>query len=178
MAGPRVSLRPMDEPDLTAVVGLEKQSFPEPWSKRMLIEELAQEGRVYRVAEAGGEVIGYAGMSVLGEDAHILTLAVAPAQRQQGIGTQLVAELAQAALELGARHLTLEVRPSNIEALALYASFGFTPVGRRKGYYRNEDAIVMWSTDIDRPAFRRHLAEVAARQLGLAPPTRIGPSRV
>jgi len=171
MAGAGVKLRAMRKADLAAVVALEQACFAEPWAKRSLVEELAQPGRVYMVARTrGGEVVGYGGMSVLGEDAHILTLAVAPAHRRHGIGTRLVAELASAALESGVRHLTLEVRPSNVEALALYVGFGFESAGRRKGYYRNEDAIVMWSTDIDRPAFRRHLAEVMGEvEKGIGP---------
>ena len=53
------------------------------------------------------------------------------------------------ALEVGARHLTLEVRVSNSSAQGLYERFGFRPVGRRKNYYPDEDALVMWATDID-----------------------------
>jgi ribosomal-protein-alanine N-acetyltransferase len=83
------------------------------------------------------------------EDAHVTTLAVDPNVRRRRLGTRLMLELVDIALERGAKHLTLEVRMSNASAQALYQRFGFAPVGLRKNYYRDEDALVMWAIDID-----------------------------
>ena len=69
--------------------------------------------------------------------------------------------LVATALARGARHLTLEVRVSNVAAQALYRRFGFAPVGLRKNYYRNEDAMVMWATDIDRDDYQERLGCIA-----------------
>jgi ribosomal-protein-alanine N-acetyltransferase len=61
---------------------------------------------------------------------------------------------------VGARHLTLEVRLSNSSAQGLYELFGFAPVGRRKNYYKDEDALIMWATDIDAPDYSERLAAI------------------
>ncbi len=94
-------------------------------------------------------IIGYGGLLVIDDDAHITTLAVAPEARGQNLGKRLMLALVDQALGVGVRHLTLEVRLSNSSAQGLYELFGFEPVGRRKNYYKNEDALVMWATDID-----------------------------
>jgi ribosomal-protein-alanine N-acetyltransferase len=92
------------------------------------------------------------------EDAHVMTVAVQPLRRQEGLGSLVMLALFDAALERGARHLTLEVRESNHAASALYQRFGFTAVGRRPRYYQDEeDAIIMWVVDADRFESRRRL---------------------
>ncbi len=95
---------------------------------------------------------GYAGLLSSGEDGHITTVAVDPACHRHQIGTRLHAHAGPPGLDWrGAKNLTLEVRVSNEGAQAMYRTFGFAPVGVRKGYYveTNEDAIVMWAHDID-----------------------------
>ena len=78
------------------------------------------------------------------------------------MATRLVLELVERSLDEGARHLTLEVRVSNHGAQRLYNRFGLAPVGVRKHYYRDEDALIMWVTDVDRPDYRR----IAGRHQG------------
>jgi len=154
------SLGPMGPGDVAAVAAIETAVFPDPWSEQAFREELAAPGRRYLVAEEGGEVVGYGGLLVVEEDAHIVTLAVAPEARGRGLGTRLMLALVEEALAAGSSHLTLEVRVSNEAAQALYRRFGFQTVGRRVRYYRDEDALIMWALDADSADYAGRLAAI------------------
>jgi ribosomal-protein-alanine N-acetyltransferase len=151
---------PMTAADIEAVSELEQDIFPDPWSARAFTEELAAEGRFYVVCRDGGEVVGYAGLLVVAEDAHVVTLGVHPGRRHQGLGTLLMLCLAERALEVGGVNLTLEVRADNEEAQSLYHRFGFVPVGVRRRYYRDQDALIMWALDIDSEDYRTRLDSI------------------
>lgn len=153
-------LRPMVGTDLAAVVELEQQIYPEPWAESVFADELAQPGRRYLVMEDDGEVVGYGGLMMVMDEAHVTTLAVAPDRRTGRIGTRIMLALVDGAIEAGARQLTLEVRMSNRPAQSLYRRFGLAPVGLRKNYYRTEDALVMWAHDIDSPDYQARLASI------------------
>jgi ribosomal-protein-alanine N-acetyltransferase len=153
-------VRPMTATDLEVVSNLERDIFPDPWSARAFAEELAAEGRHYLVCEEGGEVVGYAGLLVIGEDAHVVTLGVIPTRRQHGLGALLMLRLAEKALGAGAINLTLEVRADNEVAQGLYHRFGFVPIGVRRRYYRDVDALIMWALDIDSDEYRARLAVI------------------
>ncbi len=101
------------------------------------------------------EVVGYAGLMMSLDDAHITTVAVDPAWQRRHVGARLLLSLVREALARKAANLTLEVRVSNAGARDLYRRFGFEAVGVRKGYYAEsgEDAIVMWAHDVKRPAY-------------------------
>lgn len=142
-------IREMNRHDIPSVATLEQVVYDSPWSVRVFYDELALGNRRYIVAEEDGVVVGYGGMLIVENDAHITTLAVDPEARRQRLGTRLMIALIDAALEVAVGHVTLEVRMSNEGAQALYERFGFTPVGLRKNYYRDEDALVMWANDID-----------------------------
>lgn len=159
MVAVTLSLRPMVGADLPEVAALERIAFTDPWSERALAEELRLADRRYVVAH-DGRILGYAGMMLVGEDAHVLTLAVEPAFRRRRVATRLLLWLVDAALAAGVRHLTLEVRVSNDPAQSLYRRFGFEPVGVRPGYYRDEDALVMWAVDVDGADARRRFAAI------------------
>lgn len=162
MGGVTPTFRPMELSDLGVLVSLEAEIYDTPWSEGVFMDELAQANRVYLVAENGnGEIIGYGGLLLVDEDAHITTLAVVPEARGSGLGTRMMLELADAAVDAGAAHLTLEVRLSNAPAQRLYRRFGFAPVGLRKNYYRDEDALVMWALDIDSIEYRDRLREIS-----------------
>lgn len=139
---------------------LERQIYPEPWADKVFHDELAHEGRRYMVVEADGGIVGYGGLMLVMDEGHITTLAVAPDHRTGKIGTRLMLALIEAALDGGARQLTLEVRLSNEPAQALYRRFGMAPVGLRKNYYRTEDALVMWAHDIDSDDYAARLAAI------------------
>jgi ribosomal-protein-alanine N-acetyltransferase len=154
------SVRLMTVTDLEVVSDLERDIFPDPWSARAFAEELAAEGRCYLVCQEGGEVVAYAGLLVVGEDAHVVTLGVVPTRRRHGLGTLLMLHLAESALGAGAVNLTLEVRADNEAAQSLYLGFGFVPIGVRRRYYRDADALIMWALDIDSEEYRTRLAAI------------------
>lgn len=155
------TIRTMKRKDIPAVAGLESEIYEQPWSPRVFFDELSLDTRAYVVATGGdGTIIGYGGILVVETDAHITTIAVAPEARGQRLGKRLMLALVDRALDGGARHLTLEVRVSNASAQSLYELFGFTPVGRRKNYYKTEDALVMWATDIDTDEYAGLLAGI------------------
>ena len=130
---------------LDALQHLEQQCFSIPWTREQLEAELPDEHHEFLVAEAGEEVLGYVGMMFVLDEGYISNVAVAPGYRRRGIGAALITELLRRAEALSLAFVTLEVRESNVPAAALYESFGFVPVGRRKGYYDapKEDAILM-----------------------------------
>ena len=158
-----VHLVPMRRRHLRAVLRIESQVYPRPWSLSLFMSELAlRSTRAYYVARVDGAVCGYSGLMFTGEDAHVTTIAVDPAWQRHKIGTRLMLNNARTALQHGARHLTLEVRVSNVAAQALYHQFGFHPAGIRKNYYveTNEDALVMWADDIDHEDYGLRLASI------------------
>ena len=161
-SAPSISFRPMASDDIPIVLDIERRTYPQPWSEGVFRDELSQENRVYLVAEAEGGMIGFAGLLLVEDDAHVTTLAVESTARQRGIGTRLMLELIAAGLERGARNLTLEVRATNEGAQRLYSRFGMAAVGVRKHYYRDDDAVIMWVTDIDQPEYSERLDEIRA----------------
>lgn len=146
-----VVIGPMRRRHLRAVLRIEQQVYPRPWSMGLFMSELGIRGsRVYVVARVGPEVVGYGGLMLVAGDGHVTTLAVDPSWHRLKLGTRLLHTLATAAIDRGAENLTLEVRASNRPAQELYRTFGFVPAGVRKGYYveTKEDAIVMWANDV------------------------------
>jgi [ribosomal protein S18]-alanine N-acetyltransferase len=112
-------------------------------------------------------VIGFAGMWLAFDEAHITTIGVEPDQRGRGLGELLLLCMFDEAVERRANWLTLEVRVTNAAAQALYRKYGFTAHGTRKHYYsdNNEDALIMWSPALGEPEYR---AEVESRRAALA----------
>lgn len=166
---PDFSIRAMARLDIPAVAALESEIYATPWSPRVFFDELAMENRSYLVVEGDAGILGYGGLLIVEEDAHITTLAIAPEMRGKRLGVKLMLALVDEALIHGARHLTLEVRVSNTPAQGLYERFGFDPVGRRKGYYVDEDALVMWATDVDTPEYGDRIAVIRDSLIGEAP---------
>ncbi|HXQ18905.1 MAG TPA: ribosomal protein S18-alanine N-acetyltransferase [Acidimicrobiales bacterium] len=158
-----LDLSPMRRRDVKAVLAIEGNVFPEPWSATIFSSELAlRHGRSYKVAKDGRRLVGYRGLMFVGEEAHLTTLAVAPDYQRRGVATVLLIDAVHTALGEGARHLSLEVATGNEKAQALYRRFGFMPVGIRKGYYpvTGEDAFVMWAYDLDSAAYAERLAGI------------------
>lgn len=145
-----LSFREMVPEDADQVEEVEKACFAIPWSRQSFWEEAANENTLYLLALDDRLVIGYAGAWLVAGEAQITNVAVSPAYRGQGVGTGLMTELVRRFKERGITAMTLEVRPSNVPALALYEKFGMKSVGRRKGYYldNGEDAVIMWNTSI------------------------------
>lgn len=149
-------IRPLTLDDLDSVVALEAANQPAPWSEGVFRDELAAENRVYLAADEDG-VVGFGGVMLVGEEAHVTNLLVTPERRRRGIGRDLMVTLITAAVSAGARHITLEVRAGNEAARSLYARLGLVPVGVRKGYYGDDDALILWAHDIDGPQYRARL---------------------
>lgn len=152
--------------DLGAVLRIERQAFPEPWSPQIFASELAlRKGRAYRTARIGRELVGYFGLMFTDDEAHITTIAVAPRRQGQGLGTALMLEIVRITLEQGAEVLSLEVAAGNRRAQALYRRFGLAPVGVRKNYYpgTGEDAIVMMVRNLSSERYGRRLERIQGR---------------
>ena len=143
-------IEPMNASRVPQIAELEKLCFSDPWSEQSIASELENPLSLWLVAVEAGEVVGYVGsQTVLGET-DMMNLAVAPEARRQGTGRALVLALVEALKEKESHSLMLEVRASNIPAQKLYASLGFSQVGRRPKYYVNprEDALILrkeWS---------------------------------
>jgi ribosomal-protein-alanine N-acetyltransferase len=152
-------IRPLTTDDLTEVLALERDNRPTPWSEGVFRDELAAENRVYLAAEADS-VVGFGGLMLVGEEAHVTNLLVAPEWRRQGLGLGLMLALIDAAVGAGARHLTLEVRSTNEAAQAMYSRLGLAPIGIRRGYYGDDDALILWAHDIDGDAYQQRLRDL------------------
>ena len=133
--------------DVPRVHQMEKLCFSMPWSENMLAQEIRDNPyALYLGAVEDGVLIGYVGAWRILDEAHMTNLAVHPDHRRKGIGRRLMERLRETLVKEGVRSMTLEVREGNQVARGLYASLGFRPAGRRKGYYSDngEDAVVMW----------------------------------
>ena len=158
-----VHVQAMRRRHVHAVLRIEQQVYPRPWSASLFHSELAlRSTRAYYVARVGRDVVGYAGLMMTVDDGHITTIAVDPKWQRHKIATRLLLTLAREAIHRAAVSLTLEVRMSNTGAQELYRQFGFGPVGVRKNYYQevNEDALVMWAHEVDRPEYAALLATI------------------
>ena len=136
---------PMTEADLDAVMAIENDSFPHPWTREHFVQELMSSYAFPLVAmNLDGTLAGYICPMLILDEGHILNVAVHRARRGAGIGRLLVQRVIETCRTGGAEFVSLEVRPSNQEAILLYTRLGFTETGRRKRYYQDgEDAILM-----------------------------------
>lgn len=136
--------------DVERVAELDKICFPTPWSVSAYTTEVHNTSAYYIVARTRGEIVGYGGMWLIMDEAHITTLGVSTEYRGKKIGERVLAHLLDEAIHRGARRATLEVRRSNQVAQRLYHKYGFRTAAVRKGYYgnNNEDAFVMWIDDM------------------------------
>jgi ribosomal-protein-alanine N-acetyltransferase len=165
VARPPVSLRvePMAVGDLDAVQDIERRSFRTPWPAHAYRTELETNRlATYVVARIDGRVVGYGGMWVMVDEAHITTFAVDPDFRRRRIGERLLLALLDHAQARNAHEATLEVRLSNLPARRLYEKYGFRPVGLRPRYYSddNEDALIMTTEPLAEPSMRGRLARL------------------
>ena len=140
-----------------------KASFSTPWPAYAYRQEIETNRMAhYIVARVGREVVGFAGIWLMVDQAHITTFAVDPDWRRQGVGSQMILALLRMSRTLGARQATLEVRLSNLAARSLYERFGFRPVGVRPRYYTDngEDALIMTTDELDDPGLVSRLARL------------------
>jgi [ribosomal protein S18]-alanine N-acetyltransferase len=141
-----VIVEPMRLADVAAVHEIERLSFATPWPAYAFEQELTSNRLArYVVARAGARVVGFGGLWLMVDEAHITTFGVHPGWRRRGVGRRMLVALFDLAWELRAARITLEVRVGNTAAQALYAELGFEVAGRRVAYYSDdgEDALVM-----------------------------------
>ncbi len=182
------TLRAMRNEDIPQVVAIDKLSFTLPWSEKTYAFEI-ENSRVshlavlewdaplriwqrlwqpLRRAPAQRPLVGYVASWIIAGEVHISTIAVHPTHRGHGLGELLLAGMLLRAYHFGGQYSVLEVRESNLTARALYEKYGYRVVGRREGYYRDnqEDALLMQVAPLDaayRQLLERHLAALRAR---------------
>jgi len=172
--------------DLEAVMSIEPVAFgSHHWSRESFENELSNSVGVYFAGTNADtdELVGYSGFWLIDEEAHITTLAVHQSYRRQSVGERLLINDILEARRAGARRITLEVRVSNEGAQCLYYKYGFKGLDLRRHYYQDndEDALVLWTDDIESPQFNKLLEKrmsilepfVARIECGRALPHRI-----
>lgn len=173
--------------DLSQVRRIEKASFPVPWPRDSYRREILNNRRAWylvarwldadllpkpsprpfpfnllpRSEKTANDLVAFAGVWFMIDEAHITTIAVEPSCRGRGLGEVLIVELAKLSQLRGAERMTLEVRTSNRVAQNLYRKYGFTDHGVRPRYYSDdlEDALIMWSEPLDGADFCQRLAD-------------------
>jgi ribosomal-protein-alanine N-acetyltransferase len=162
--------------DLTAVHEIERESFTAPWPPHAYRQEIEKNKLAhYLVARYGDRIVGFAGIWLLVDEAHVTTFATRTTWRRQGIGERMILALLDLAAARGAVEATLEVRPTNLAARRLYEKFGFRVVGVRPRYYsdNNEDALIMTTELLDSPGMVGRLARLRA-ELAVRPDIVLG----
>ena len=146
MNTPSVTIRSLGYSDLPQVISIERRAFPTPWSLAMFVLELSKPSGVCLAAIEDRRVVGYLICARYADVWHLMNIAIDPPMRRRGIATALLEEMIARAGEDAS--YTLEVRPSNSTAIALYERFGFRSAGMRRRYYTDtgEDAVIMWRT--------------------------------
>jgi ribosomal-protein-alanine N-acetyltransferase len=142
---PRISLRAAQPGDVRFLAEAESLCFPDPWPAQYFVSEMLAGGRFQRVmTDASGRLVAYLFTAWQYLDLHVLKVATLPGFRRLGLARRLMEVAEQHCAESGGETITLEVRPSNDDAIALYEALGYKRIGRRPRYYANgEDALVM-----------------------------------
>jgi len=156
--------------DLRQLFQIEKKVFPEPWTPAVFNSELAlRKGRLYRAAWEGSDMAGYIGFLMIDDEAHMTTIATAPAYQRCGVATTMIVDALRTLRGDGIKHISLEVAANNDAAQSLYRRFGFAPVAVRKNYYpvTGQDAVVMWAYDIDSDEYTQRLEELSQTAAGV-----------
>ena len=140
-----IEIVPATTADLDAIDAIERLSFRQPWPRETFAGELGREWARVDLATAHGRVIGFCNYWLVTTELHVLAIATHPDERGRGVATALLRHVLDAAIATGCALATLEVRRSNVAAIALYERAGFKTVHVRARYYQddNEDALVM-----------------------------------
>lgn len=138
----------MQVDDLPEVLAIENDVYPHPWTRGNFLDSLYTGYECWVVRSDAGELVGYFLLMLAVDEAHLLNISVRRDLHGRGVGRMQLDHVAALAREKGMGSVLLEVRPSNARAQAIYERYGYTHIGRRKGYYpaadgAREDAIVM-----------------------------------
>jgi len=139
-----MNIRSIKASDSLSLSLIEKECFSHPWSKTALSDFFDSTLNFGLCAEEDGALCGYVGVTFIIDEAQISNVAVGGKFRRRGIAKMLIRSLIDESVRRKMSVVTLEVRASNLPAIKLYESFGFTAVGRRKNYYTDpaEDAVL------------------------------------
>ena len=152
---PNLILRPMREDDLDAVMQIEPTIYSHPWTRGNFSDSLNSGYSAWVLEEntkSNEGLIGYALMMLVMDEVHLLNLSIAKHRQKQGLGRYLLEHMISHAKQYKAANMFLEVRPSNVSAMALYENMGFNEMALRRGYYPadptisktgREDAVLM-----------------------------------
>lgn len=144
-----VTFRIAEAEDIEKIIEIEQKSFTVPWPKEAFYQDiLTNRYALYLIMEYEEAVVGYCGVWIVIDEAHITNIAILPEYRGKKLGQALLMKIMEISKEAGAEKMTLEVRVSNTVARSLYKKLGFQEGGIRKNYYTDnqEDAQVMWVT--------------------------------
>jgi ribosomal-protein-alanine N-acetyltransferase len=158
---PALAIEPMRLRDVPSVHVIERLCFSSPWPAYAFEQELSANRMAhYVVARVDGKVVGFGGIWLMVDEAHVTTFGVHPKWRRRGVGRRILLALLEIAGDIGAAHMTLEVRVGNDGAQALYQGFGFEVTGRRVAYYSDdgEDAFVMTTPRLTSDRMREVMA--------------------
>ncbi|MBK5243268.1 ribosomal protein S18-alanine N-acetyltransferase [Clostridium sp.] len=141
---------PMDASSVKSIININQLSFPISWSLESLQSELDNKIAKYVILKKGDSIVGYGGMWIIIDEAHITNIAVHPAARGLGAGDIIVEALFRICRKQKVTAITLEVRSSNFIAINLYEKHGFEKVSTRPHYYEDngEDAVIMWNRNL------------------------------
>ena len=147
MTDTEIEIRRLIFADLPSVIAIERRAFPTPWSLAMFVLELSKPAGICLAARSNDQLVGYIICSRFDQVWHIMNVSVDPELHRRGIATSMIDEVLGRVGREG--QITLEVRPTNSGAIALYEKFGFLAAGRRPRYYQDngEDALIMWRTE-------------------------------
>jgi ribosomal-protein-alanine N-acetyltransferase len=160
--------------DVPAVAAIERDAFSEQWPPTAFEREIAVNSAARYITlvraplaasrASESEVVGFAGLWLMLDEAHVVSVAVAPAFQGHGLGRLLLHALVDVARKHQMSVATLECRESNAVARALYGTYGFYEVGRRKRYYADnrEDALIMTTEELESPPYRERFARLEA----------------
>jgi len=156
-----ITIRKMKIDDILQVRKIERLCFNEKWPEGTFENDLTQKFSYYIVALHKDKIIGYMGTWLIGDEAHITTVAVSHEYRGYGIGKLLIWKSLDSAVDFGCRWATLEVGVKNEPAIKLYESFSFRSISRRKEYYENgEGAIIMLARNIQFQSYKNRLKKI------------------
>lgn len=138
-----IQISEMTLSDFNDIKDILTTEFDDFWNKKILEEELKNPSSKYLVAKQGTEIVGFAGLRVIIDEAEIMNIVIKKSFRNQGIGSLILKNLINICIELNLNLITLEVNEENSNAIYLYEKFGFKKVSIRKNYYKSKTAIIM-----------------------------------
>ncbi len=139
-----IQIKEMSLFDLENIKDILISDFDDFWNYNILKEELKSSNSKYIIAKTNdGEIIGFAGIKIILDNADIMNIVVKKSCRNQGVGNLLLSNLISLCKELNLSSLTLEVNEDNLPAIHLYETFGFKQIGIRKNYYHGKNGIIL-----------------------------------